>query len=70
VTYQLIDGENVLMENNILCKIIGISSIKIKMHDDIVRTLGDVRRSRFEEKIIFWDTLDSNSYRFSAEGEF
>ena len=43
MTYQLIDGGNVLMGNNIPCKTIGIDSIKIRMHDGIIRTLGNVR---------------------------
>jgi len=43
VTYQPIDGGNVLMGNNMPCKTIGTGSIKIRMHDGIVRTLSNVR---------------------------
>ena len=43
VTYQPIDDGNVLMRNNMPSKTIGIVSIKIRMHDSIVRTLSNVR---------------------------
>ena len=42
VTYQPIDGDNVLMGNNKPCKTIGIGSIKIRMHESIIRTLSNV----------------------------
>jgi len=69
VTYQPIDGGNVLMENSIPCKTIGIGSIKIRMHDDIVRTLSNIRHvPDLKKKIISLGTLDSNGYKFSVEG--
>lgn len=42
-TYRNIDGGNVLMGNNHSCKTMGLGSIRIKMHDGVVRTLMDVR---------------------------
>ncbi|KAK2982605.1 hypothetical protein RJ640_024665, partial [Escallonia rubra] len=36
------DGGTVLMGNDAVCKVMGIGTIKIKMFDGIVRTLGDV----------------------------
>ena len=69
MTYQPIDGGNVLMKNNMLCKTIGIGSIKIRMHDGIIRTLNNVRHvPDLKKNLISLGTLDSNSYKFSAEG--
>ena len=52
MTYQPIDGGNVLMENNMPCKTIGTGSIKIRTHDGMVRTLSNV--AGFEEKFNFF----------------
>ncbi|KAK3003500.1 hypothetical protein RJ639_019834 [Escallonia herrerae] len=41
-TYHSFDGGKVLMENDVACKVVGIGSIQIRMHDGIVRTLTDV----------------------------
>ena len=69
MTYQSIDGGNILMENNMPCKTIGIGSIKIRMHDSIVRTLSNVRDvPDLKKNLISLGTLDSNGYKFSAEG--
>ena len=69
MTYPPINGGNVLMKNNMPYKIIGIGSIKIRMHDGIVRTLSNVRHvSDLKKNLISLGTLDSNGYKFSAEG--
>lgn len=39
LTYKSIDSGNVLMGNDMLCKTIGIRMIKIKMYDELLRTL-------------------------------
>ena len=68
VTNQSIDGDNVLIENNMPCKTIGIWSIKIRMHDGIARTLSNVRHVPDSKKKLFsLGTLNSNGYKFSAE---
>ena len=41
-TYKLINCNFVLMGNNVACKIVGIGKIKIKMFDNVVKTLGEV----------------------------
>jgi len=57
------------MGNNMPCKTIGIRSIKIRMHDGIVRTLSNVRHMLdLKKKLISLGTLGSNGYKFSAEG--
>ena len=50
------------------CKSIGIGSIKIMIHDSIVRTLGNVRHVLDLKKLISLGNIDSNNYKFSAEG--
>ena len=58
------------MGNDMPCKTIGISSIKIWMHDGIVRTLINVACIRVEEESHFIEKkLDDNSYKFSGEDE-
>ena len=57
------------MKNNMSCKIIDIRSIKIRMHDCIIRTLSNIRHVPDLKKILIsLGTLDSNGYKFSAEG--
>ena len=69
MTYQPIDDGNVFMKNNMSCKTIGIGSIKIRMHDDIVRTLSNIQHvPDLKKNLISLGTLDSNDYKFSAEG--
>ena len=41
--YMLVNCGSVLMENNAICKVVGIGTIKVKMFDNVVRTLMDVR---------------------------
>ena len=58
------------MGNNMPCMTIGIGSIKIRMHDGIVRTLSNVRHvPDLKKNLISLGTLDSNGYKFSTEGE-
>ena len=48
---------------------IGIGLIKIRMHDGIIRTLSNVRHvPDLKIILISLGTLDSNAYKFSAEG--
>ena len=54
------------MGNNMPCKTIGI---KIRIYDGIVRTLSNVRHVLdLKKNLISLGTLDSNGYKFSAEG--
>ena len=68
MTYQPINDGNVLIGNNMPCKIIGIGLIKIRMHDDIVRTLSNVLHvPDLKKNLISLGTLGSNGYKFTAE---
>ena len=42
-TYRSISGGEVLMGNNMICKVLGTGIVRIKMYDGIVRTLSNVR---------------------------
>lgn len=41
-TYQSIDDGVVFMGNDFSCKIVGVGSVRIRMHDGSVRTLTNV----------------------------
>jgi hypothetical protein len=68
-TYELVNGGSVLMGNNVAYKIVGIGTIKIRMHDGIVRTiLKNVRHMPdLKKNLISLDTLDSIGYKYSSE---
>ncbi|KAK2978726.1 hypothetical protein RJ640_015257 [Escallonia rubra] len=54
------NGGTVLMGNDAVCEVMGIGTIKIKMFDGIVRTLGDVRYiPDLKKSLISLGTLDS-----------
>ncbi|KAK2984965.1 hypothetical protein RJ640_003699 [Escallonia rubra] len=55
--------------NDAVCKVMGIGTIKIKMFDGIVRTLGDVRYiPDLKKNLISLGTLDSIDCRISIKG--
>ena len=59
------------MENNMSCKIIGIGSIKIRMHDGIVRILSNVWHvSDLKKNLIFLGIFDSNAVSFQLKVKF
>jgi hypothetical protein len=68
-TYDSINGGSVLMGNNVACKIVGIVTIRIRMHDGIVRTLTNVRHiPDLKKNLISLGTLDSLGYKYTGEG--
>ena len=57
------------MGNNVACKVVGIGTIRIEMHDGIVRTLTNFRRILdLKKTIISLSTLDSLGYKYSDKG--
>lgn len=59
-TYEDINGGTVLMGNNHSCKTVGVGSIRIRMHDGVVRTLKDVRHvPELRKNLISVGALDS-----------
>ncbi|KAK2986619.1 hypothetical protein RJ640_004375 [Escallonia rubra] len=69
VIHRLFDGGEVLMGNNVACKVVGIGLIQIRMHDGIVRTLTDVRHvPELRKNMISLGTLDSSCCSYRAVG--
>ena len=65
-TYKKVDGGNVIMANNVICKTIGIGTIHIRMHDSVVRTLTNVRHvAELQKNLISLMTLDDKGYKYS-----
>ncbi|KAK2990113.1 hypothetical protein RJ640_002275 [Escallonia rubra] len=63
------NGGTVLMGNDVVCEVMGIGTIKIKMFDGIVRTLGDVRYiPDLKKNLISLGTLDSIDCSISIKG--
>jgi GAG-pre-integrase domain len=67
-TYELYDG-GVLLENDHLCKIAGVGTVRIKMHDGIIRTLTDVRHiPDLTQNLIFLSSLEDVGCKFQSNG--
>lgn len=59
-TFESVNGDLVLMGSDIAYKIVGIGTIRIRMHDGIVRTLTNVRHMPdLKKKLISLGTLES-----------
>jgi hypothetical protein len=70
-TYNSIDCSSILEINDVACKIIGIGTIRIRMHDRIVRNLTNVRHiPDLKKNLISLSTLDSLGNKCSNEGRF
>ncbi|KAK2969926.1 hypothetical protein RJ640_000455 [Escallonia rubra] len=68
-TYRSFDGGKFLMGNDVACKVVEISSIQIRMHYGIVRTLTGVRHiPELRKTLISLGTLDSNGCSYRAAG--
>ena len=66
-TYEKKDGGEVLMGNNVACKVIGFGTVKVKMYDDIIRTFGNVRHvSALKKNLISLGTLDASGLTYSS----
>ncbi|XP_020270578.1 uncharacterized protein LOC109845717 [Asparagus officinalis] len=68
-TYEAINGGVVLKGNNVSCKTVGKSTIRIKMHDAVIGTLTDARHILdLRKNLIFLGTLDNIWCNFLGEG--
>jgi hypothetical protein len=66
-TYELVNGGSVFIGNNFACKIVGVDTIRIRMHKGIARTLMNVRHiPDLEKNIISLGTLDFLRYKYSS----
>ena len=67
-TYQSISGE-VLMGNNMTCKVLGIGTMRIKMYDGVVRILSNVRHvPDLRKNLLSLGIFDSQGYKYTSEG--
>ena len=58
-----------MMRNNASCKIVGIGTVRIKMFDGVIRTLGNVRHvPHLKRNMISLSILDSKGYKYTCEG--
>ena len=65
MTYEKKSGGNVLIDSNAPCKTIGIGSIQIKMHDEIVRTLTNICYVlELKKNLIFVGAMDSKGFTY------
>ena len=68
-TYEPMHKGAVLIGNNASCKLASIRTVRIKMFDGVVRTLGDVRHvSNLKRNLISLSTLDVRRYKYTGEG--
>ena len=68
-TYKPLNVGVVLMGNDAQCNVVGIDTIRIKTLDGIVRTLSNVSHiPNLKCNLISLGTLESNGYKYSAEG--
>jgi hypothetical protein len=57
------------MGNEFSCKLVGVDSVRIKMHDGSVRKLTYVRRvPELRKNLISLGVLDSYGYRCTTQG--
>ncbi|PRQ16367.1 putative RNA-directed DNA polymerase [Rosa chinensis] len=67
--YQSIDGRSVFMGDNTPNKVMGIGTVRIKMHDEIIKTLTKVRHvPDLKNNLISLGTLDLQGYKYSSQG--
>ena len=67
-SYEDVNGSSVFMGNNVSCQTVGMGNIRIKMYDNIVRTLTSVRYVPNLKKILIsLGVLDSDGYKFTGQ---
>ena len=68
-TYEHVHKGVILMGNNASCKVAGIGTIRIKIFDEVVRTVGDVKHvPDLKSNLISLSTLDAKDYKYTGEG--
>ena len=68
-TYEIVSKGAVLIGNDAPCEIANVGTIRIKMFDEIVKTLGDVKHAPdLKRNLISLSTLDSKEYKYTGDG--
>ncbi|KAH0672246.1 hypothetical protein KY284_023333 [Solanum tuberosum] len=63
-----ISGGTILIGNNATCKIIGIGLVRVRSHDETVRTITEVRHvPDLKKNLISLGTLDKQGYKYMSE---
>ena len=69
-TYKVCDASTVWMDDNSVSKVMGISIVKVKMHDDAVRRLTNVRHvPKLRKGLISLGMLDTLECDVSAKND-
>lgn len=70
-SFQSISGWVVLMGNNVSCKVVGIGTVRITMHDGIIKSLTNIQHvPELKKTLISLGTLESLGYKYTTEVEF
>jgi len=68
-TYDPIDSTVIHIGNNVQYKVTGIGTVKIKIHDGVVRILSNVRHvPNLKRNLVSLGTLEFKGCKYSAEG--
>ncbi len=68
-TYKTIKGGKALMRNEMACKVLGVGTVKIRMHDRAVRALTGVQYVPYlKRNLISLGALDLKGCKFSVSG--
>lgn len=66
-TYKKKEGGEVIMGDDSICRLKGTSTINVKMHDDIMKTLGIIRYiPKLLKNLISLGIFDKSGYTFKA----
>ena len=64
ISYHAVNGSSVFMGNNVSCQTVGVGNGRIKMYDDIIITLLNVRHvPELRKNLISLGVLDLEVYR-------
>ena len=67
-SYEVVNDSSVFMGNNVSCQTVGMGNIRVKMYDNIVKTLTNVRYvPELKKKLISLGVLDSDGYKFTGQ---
>ncbi|KAI4363876.1 hypothetical protein MLD38_020041 [Melastoma candidum] len=67
-TYTPVAGGVVLMGNNATCSVVGSGTVRVRMHDGVIRTLSNVRHvPDLRKNLISLGVLDAHGYKIAIE---
>lgn len=64
-TYEEMKGSKISLGNKTSCDVLGVGTVKIKMHDGLIRSLSKVRRiPELRRNLISLDDLDKEGHSY------